>query len=208
MKKLKNKKTIIFILILLISSLTISFSYSRYTSAGNYSDQIRVAKSGELNLIEKINGEIQDNSSDIINNISYDIISDDIIDKEVYIEFMDAEVSTYLFLIIDSVNWTYDNDLKVISLKNNSSKLLSFNINNEWNFIEEVSSGNKFVFYRLIDINNNDSDKYDVMNQISVGFVNVKDKEIISNSSLRFSAYSIQKSNNISAIEAWNYLNL
>ena len=208
MKKLKNKKTIIFIVILLISSLTISFSYSRYTSAGNYSDQIRVAKSGELNLIEKINGEIQDNSSDIINNISYDIISDDIIDKEVYIEFMDAEVSTYLFLIIDSVNWTYDNDLKDISLKNNSSKLLSFNINNEWNFIEEVSSGNKFVFYRLIDINNNDSDKYDVMNQISVGFVNVKDKEIISNSSLRFSAYSIQKSNNISAIEAWNYLNL
>lgn len=207
-KSKKNNKKKLLIILLLVCSFTISLSYARYTSEFSSSDQIRVAKSGELTLVEKLNGEVENNNLDIANNYSHEIVSGGFIDKEVYIEFTNTEVSTYLFLVVDNVNWTYDNVSKKIRVMNNNSSLLSFDIDTKWIFLEEVSNENKLVFYHLVDVNNNESDnKYEVMNQIEVGLITVNDKEIINNSSLRFNVYSIQKNDGINEMDAWNYLN-
>lgn len=205
----KNKKTIVLIILLLVISAVAPFSYAKYTSEVKSSDQVRVAKAGELTLIEKINGEVQINNSDVISNISYDITSDSVIDKEVYIEFIDSEVSTYLFLVIDSINWSYNDDLRKMYVMNNNASLITFDIDETWSFLDEASSDYKFVFYHLVDVNeNNDNNKYDVMNQINIEMITTKDESKINNSSLRFSAYSIQKNDDTSVAEAWNYLNL
>jgi len=212
MRRIKSKKNNtkkLLIILLLVCSFTISLSYARYTSEFSSSNQVRVAKSGELTLVEKLNGEIENNNLDVANNYSHEIVSGGFIDKEVYIEFKNNEISTYLFLVIDSINWSYDEISKKISVINNNSSLLSFDINTAWNFLEEVSNENKLVFYLLVDVNNNENNnnKYEVMSQIDVGLITVNDEEIINNSSLRFNAYSIQKNDDINEIDAWNYLN-
>jgi len=208
-KSKKNNKKKLLIILLLVCSFTISFSYARYTSEFSSSDQVRVAKSGELTLVEKLNGEVENNNLDVANNYSHEIVSGGFIDKEVYIEFTNTEVSTYLFLVVDNVNWTYDNVSKKISVMNKNSSLLSFDIDTKWIFLEEVSNENKLVFYYLVDVNNNESDnEYEVMNQIDIGLITVNDKEIINNSSLKFNVYSIQKNDGINEMDAWNYLNL
>lgn len=205
-KKIKTKKMLI--ILLLVCSFTISLSYARYTSEFSSSNQVRVAKSGELTLVEKLNGEIENNNLDVANNYNHEIVSGGFIDKEVYIEFTNNEISTYLFLVIDSINWSYDEISKKISVINNNSSLLSFDIDAKWIFLEEVSNESKLVFYHLVDANNNEiNNKYEVMSQIDVGLITVNDEEIINNSSLRFNAYSIQKNDDINEIDAWNYLN-
>ena len=211
MRRIKSKKNIkmpILVILLLISSLVISFSYARYISEVNSKDQVKVAKFGELTLVEKMNGEVQSNNFSTISDFSYDIISGCVIDKEVYVEFTDSEISTYLFLVIDAVNWSYDDILNKMMIINNKSNLLSFSIDNTWSFLEEASTDGKFVFYYLVDVNGNNNGKYNVMNQIDVGFITAKDEDKINNSNLRFSVYGIQKNNSIDAMSAWNYLNL
>lgn len=211
MRRIKSKKNNtkkLLIILLLVCSFTISLSYARYTSEFSSSNQVRVAKSGELTLVEKLNGEIENNNLDVANNYSHEIVSGGFIDKEVYIEFTNNEISTYLFLVIDSINWSYDEISKKISVINNNSSLLSFDIDAKWIFLEEVSNESKLVFYHLVDVNNNEiNNKYEVMSQIDVGLITVNDGEIINNSSLRFNAYSIQKNDDINEIDAWNYLN-
>lgn len=207
-KSKKNNKKKLLIILLLVCSFTISLSYARYTSEFSSSNQVRVAKSGELTLVEKLNGEIENNNLDVANNYSHEIVSGGFIDKEVYIEFTNNEISTYLFLVIDSINWSYDEISKKINVINNNSSLLSFDIDAKWIFLEEVSNESKLVFYHLVDVNNNEiNNKYEVMSQIDVGLITVNDEEIINNSSLRFNAYSIQKNDDINEIDAWNYLN-
>lgn len=207
-KSKKNNKKKLLIILLLVCSFTTSLSYARYTSEFSSSNQVRVAKSGELTLVEKLNGEIENNNLDVANNYSHEIVSGGFIDKEVYIEFTNNEISTYLFLVIDSINWSYDEISKKISVINNNSSLLSFDIDAKWIFLEEVSNESKLVFYHLVDVNNNEiNNKYEVMSQIDVGLITVNDEEIINNSSLRFNAYSIQKNDDINEIDAWNYLN-
>lgn len=208
MVRIHNKKIKILVILLLVSSFVVTHSYAKYVSKLNFSNKVRVAKSGELSLVEKLNGEVQVNNLETISAVYDEIILGNDIEKEVYIEFVDAEVSTYLFLVIDITNWTYDDVLRRLSVLNNKSSLLSFSINSTWSFLEDASSENKLIFYHLVDANNNDNSKYDVMNNIEIGILTPQDEEKINNSSLRFSAYSMQKNDDMSAIEAWNCLNL
>lgn len=208
MKRKKNIFLIIAIL-LVVSSFVVSISYARYTSVLSSSDLVRVAKAGDLVLVEKLNGEVQNNKLDSINEITHEIVSGGVVDKEVYIEFTETEVSTYVYLVIDNVNWTYNKELNKLSVINNKSDLLAFTLDDIWIFLDEVSNDDQFVFYTLVNVKDtNYNEKLNVMSKINVGIINVNDIEKINNSSLKFNAYSIQKGNNISALTAWGYLNL
>ena len=132
---------------LLAGSFGFSKSYARYTSQTSDEDEIRVAKFGKLTLIEKLNGEVQENDLDLVEVINTSLELGNDIDKEVYLEFVDSEVSTYLFLVIDSVNWIYDDNYKEFNVINNNSHLLSFNINDKWSYLDKFSNDNRFVFY-------------------------------------------------------------
>lgn len=208
--KKKVKIFLITIVLILISSLSLSIliSYARYTSEANDSDEIRVAKTGTLTLVEKLNGEVQENNSDSLNIIESVFSLGENINKEVYIEFTNSEVSTYLFLVIDSENWEYNDETKEFSVLNNNSKLLSFNINNNWIYLENLSNQNKFIFYHELDVTSDTSTKFDVMNQINTGMIGYNDIEILNNSQIKFNAYSIQKNDDLSIEESWEYLNI
>jgi len=166
--KKKVKRFLIVFVLVLISSLTISKTYARYTAEVVDDDEIRVAKYGSLTLVEKLNGEIQENNLETASILEYEFELGNNIDKEVYIEFINSEVSVYVFLTIESVNWNYDNSLKEFYIMNNNSKLLSFNLDSNWNYLENLSDENKFIFYIEFDVKNNPSTKLEVMNQIIV----------------------------------------
>lgn len=206
-KRKKYKKALI-IMLLLANSFTISLTYAKYVSETGSSDEIRVAKFGKLTLTEKLNGEVQINNSETITTVNYEINPGVNIDKEVYLEYVDTEVSTYLFLIIDSINWTYNSINKEFNILNNNTSLLSFKINSNWNYLENLSDENKFIFYDEFDINDDTTTKYEIMNQINTGLITSNDLEILNNSQIKFSVYSIQKNAEMTAEESWNYLNI
>jgi len=206
--KKKVKRFLIVFVLVLISSLTISKTYARYTAEVVDDDEIRVAKYGSLTLVEKLNGEIQENNLETASILEYEFELGNNIDKEVYIEFINSEVSVYVFLTIESVNWNYDNSLKEFYIMNNNSKLLSFNLDSNWNYLENLSDENKFIFYIEFDVKNNPSTKLEVMNQINTGIIGIDDIELLQNTQLKFNAYSIQKNDDITIEETWNYVNI
>lgn len=208
MTKKEMIKVLVLSVMLFLSSFGATVTYSKYVSGLSDTDEVRVAKAGELVLVEKLNGIVQANNSSSTNEITHEIVSGGVVDKEVYVELYEPEVSTYIFLVVNNVNWTYDNELRKLSVINNKSDLLYFTIDDNWNFLEEVSDESKFVFYHLVDVNDSsNTGKYNVLDKINVGIINVKDIDSIDNSRLNFSAYSIQKANDdTTVIEAWNNL--
>ena len=209
MKK-KLKKSIKKFLIILIFIFAISFlgtkTYARYISNASDEDEIRVAKFGKLTLVEKLDGVVQENNLDTISIVDSNFTLGDAINKEVYIEFIDSEVSTYIFLVIDSINWKYDDLLKEFKVENNNTKLLSFNLDSSWNYLK--SSDNKHIFYYEFDVNTDKTTKFDVMNQINTGIIGYYDIEFVNDSQIKFNAYNIQKDDTLNVEEAWDYLNI
>jgi len=210
MTKKELIKVLILSILLFLSSFGATITYSKYASGLIDTDEVRVAKSGEVVLVEKLNGIVQANNLSTDTEIIHEIISGGVINKEVYVEFYDPEVSTYIYLVVNNVNWTYEDELRKLSVIHNKSDLLYFTLDSNWNYLEEASNDGKFVFYHLVDVNdNNDDGKYNVLDKINVGIINVKDIDTIDNSELNFSVYSIQQKNaDTTAIEGWNNLDI
>ena len=210
MKKLFNKKNnlIIIIILLLMISLFNMKSYARYMTNLTDISEIGIASYGNLTLVEKLNGVIQENNLESDNIINLDIEIGKDLEKEVYLEFTGSDVSAYLFLIVEGVNWQYDDTIKEFYILNNNSRVMYFKLNDIWNYYESKSLENKFVFYYEYDVNNNDLVKFDVINKIIPNIVCYSDIEFINNSELRFSSYSIQKNNNLTIDSSFSLLNI
>ena len=206
--KKKYKVFLILLLVLFLSSSFASTSFARYVSNADVTNEIRVAKYGDLTLVEKLDGVIQDNKLDSNTSVSTNIPLGENIDKEVYIEFNNSEISAYLFLVVETVNWNYDDNLKEFSILNNGAKLLLFNIKSDWIFLNDLSSPNKYVFYYEYDVNNMITNKIEVMNQIETGMISYNDLEVLNNDQINFQAYSIQKHDGLTVGDSWDYLNI
>ena len=113
--KRKVKITLLTIMLAFTTYFGITTTYSRYVSEVDSTNKIKVANSGELKVVEKIDGELEENNLDIDNLVEYEITLGENIKKEVYVEFLNSEVSNYLFLEIDVLGWSYDNNLKEFS---------------------------------------------------------------------------------------------
>lgn len=210
MKKLFNKRNSLILIttLFLLSSFSISKSYSRYMTNLSDTSEIGVASYGNLTLVEKLNGVVLENSLDSDNIILENIELGKDIEKEIYLEFTGSDVSANLFLVVEGVNWKYDDTIKEFYVDNNNSHVLYFKLNDIWTYQESKSSENKFVFYYEYDVNNNNSTKFEVMNKIIPNIVCYDDIEFINNSQIKFSAYSIQKNNSLSIDESFDLLNI
>lgn len=206
--KRKVKITLLTIMLAFTTYFGITTTYSRYVSEVDSTNKIKVANSGELKVVEKIDGELEENNLDIDNLVEYEITLGENIKKEVYVEFLNSEVSNYLFLEIDVLGWSYDNNLKEFSIINNSSKILRFYLNNSWNYLEQFSTDNKYVFIMEYDVNEIGNNKIEVVNEIVTNIISENDFDSLNSSQVNFNVKSIQKTDGLSTEDAWNYLNM
>lgn len=207
-----NIKIVIVILLLILLCISrpfiVNYSYARYIGNKTIENEIKVAKSGKLKLVEKLNGEIQVNNSSEVSIVESDFILGENIDKEVYIEYSESDVSAYLFLELNVVNWKYDVESRNVELLNNDTKILSFEINNIWNYNENLSDDKKLIFYYEVDVNKNNLTRFNVMNQIVTGIISIDDIPVLADSEIKFNAYAIQKGDSLSIEQMWDYLNV
>ena len=91
--KLKYSKpikvlTLMFLLGVFFSSIAQKTTYARYVSQFDSESEVGVVKFGTLNLVEKVNGEVQDNKTSSL-DINTDLVLGQNIDKEVYLEILE-----------------------------------------------------------------------------------------------------------------------
>ena len=206
--KRKVKITLLTIMLAFTTYFGITTTYSRYVSEVDSTNKIKVANSGELKVVEKIDGELEENNLDIDNLVEYEITLGENIKKEVYVELLNSEVSNYLFLEVDVLGWSYDNNLKEFSIINNSSKILRFYLNNSWNYLEQFSADNKYIFVMDYDVNEIGNNKIEVVNEVVTNIISENDFDSLNSSQVNFNVKSIQKTDGLSIEDAWNYLNM
>ena len=208
--KLRYEKTIkilalIFLIVILFTSISQRTTYARYISQFEAESEVGVVKFGTINLVEKLDGEIQDNKTNTV-SIEKEFVIGENINKEVYLEYEGSEVSTYLFLVIKVDKWNYNNDRKEFGIFNNDTRLMYFNINNIWTYADNLSSDTEKVFYYDYDVLNDKNNKFEIMNQIYLGMIGYDDLNLIKDNKLNFKIYSIQKNNKLDIATHWSYL--
>lgn len=208
--KLRYEKTIkilalMFLIVILFTSISQRTTYARYISQFEAESEVGVVKFGTLNLVEKLDGEIQDNKTNTV-SIEKEFVIGENINKEVYLEYEGSEVSTYLFLVIKVDKWNYNNDRKEFGIFNNDTRLMYFNINNIWTYADNLSSDTEKVFYYDYDVLNDKNNKFEIMNQIYLGMIGYDDLNLIKDNKLNFKIYSIQKNNKLDIATHWSYL--
>lgn len=208
--KLRYGKTIkilalMFLVVILFTSISQRTTYARYISQFEAESEVGVVKFGTLNLVEKLDGEIQDNKTNTV-SIEKEFVIGENINKEVYLEYEGSEVSTYLFLVIKVDKWNYNNDRKEFGIFNNDTRLMYFNINNIWTYADNLSSDTEKVFYYDYDVLNDKNNKFEIMNQIYLGMIGYDDLNLIKDNKLNFKIYSIQKNNKLDIATHWSYL--
>ena len=208
--KLRYEKTIkilalMFLVVILFTSISQRTTYARYISQFEAESEVGVVKFGTINLVEKLDGEIQDNKTNTV-SIEKEFVIGENINKEVYLEYEGSEVSTYLFLVIKVDKWNYNNDRKEFGIFNNDTRLMYFNINNIWTYADNLSSDTEKVFYYDYDVLNDRNNKFEIMNQIYLGMIGYDDLNLIKDNKLNFKIYSIQKNNKLDIATHWSYL--
>ena len=208
--KLRYEKTIkilalMFLIVILFTSISQRTTYARYISQFEAESEVGVVKFGTLNLVEKLDGEIQDNKTNTV-SIEKEFVIGENINKEVYLEYEGSEVSTYLFLVIKVDKWNYNNDRKEFGIFNNDTRLMYFNINNIWTYADNLSNDTEKVFYYDYDVLNDKNNKFEIMNQIYLGIIGYDDLNLIKDNKLNFKIYSIQKNNKLDIATHWSYL--
>lgn len=208
--KLRYEKTIkilalMFLIVILFTSISQRTTYARYISQFEAESEVGVVKFGTINLVEKLDGEIQDNKTNTV-SIEKEFVIGENINKEVYLEYEGSEVSTYLFLVIKVDKWNYNNDRKEFGIFNNDTRLMYFNINNIWTYVDNLSSDTEKVFYYDYDVLNDKNNKFEIMNQIYLGMIGYDDLNLIKDNKLNFKIYSIQKNNKLDIATHWSYL--
>lgn len=208
--KLRYEKTIkilalMFLVVILFTSISQRTTYARYISQFEAESEVGVVKFGTINLVEKLDGEIQDNKTNTV-SIEKEFVIGENINKEVYLEYEGSEVSTYLFLVIKVDKWNYNNDRKEFGIFNNDTRLMYFNINNIWTYADNLSSDTEKVFYYDYDVLNDKNNKFEIMNQIYLGMIGYDDLNLIKDNKLNFKIYSIQKNNKLDIATHWSYL--
>ena len=100
------------------------------------------------------------------------------------------------------------NDINSYSIINNSSKILRFYLNNPWNYLEQFSTDNKYVFVMEYDVNEIGNNKIEVVNEVVTNIISENDFDSLNSSQVNFNVKSIQKTDGLSIEDAWNYLNM
>ena len=78
--------TLMFLLVIFFTSMSQRTTYARYVSQFEAESEVGVVKFGTLNLVEKLNGEIQDNKTTNL-DVNTEIVLGNDINKEVYLEY-------------------------------------------------------------------------------------------------------------------------
>ena len=74
--------TLMFLLVIFFTSMSQRTTYARYVSQFEAESEVGVVKFGTLNLVEKLNGEIQDNKTTNL-DVNTEIVLGNDINKEV-----------------------------------------------------------------------------------------------------------------------------
>ena len=201
-------RVVICLIVLLIPFITKN-SYAKYTKNISSRDSVgTVAKFGTLNLYEytvEDNSLIDSNMANFNENIN--VNDGQNISKKVEISYTKGEVSAYIFLAVEAMDWTYTQGTKTLSVKGtNNVDLIYWKLNDNWTYFstEELNSAKRYIFYHLV---REGEEFYDtVLDQIRVNPISVEDKDILNNDhSIKFNAYAIQKNGMDNVEMAWNY---
>lgn len=198
-------------LIFLVTMLSFYMSSSvlaKYFSDSALGDTAKVAKFGELTFYEYLsNGEtLATGEQIVVEDLIFEAGID--IDKKISLAFSESEVAVYLFLVIDANRFKVISspDSYKIAVQNNLSEdILYWNLDKSWNYLEDVSTSNQFIFWHHLEPNIN----YDevIMDSIIVNSISLDDVNLLKEekASLSFKTYAIS-SLGLSHNEAWNHI--
>ena len=179
-----KKEIITLVLVAMLAVLTSfqTLSYAKYVSSAEAKDEIRVAKYGKLSLIETLDGVVESNDSTEISIKTLPVKSGENLNKSVSVSFLNSEVSTYLFFVIETNNWVYKEGTNEINLLNNGSKILNMDIDDNWSFFKQETIENdtnnlvsRIIFCYEYDVNGNSLTNLSVFNEITTGIISEKD---------------------------------
>lgn len=195
---------VVLILIVVFSSTN---AIAKYKSEKTGDDNARVAKFGDLNFYEyTIDGNklVTGNTAEVETK---NIIAGTDFEKNLSIEFTSSEINTYLFLEVETKNWTVttndETKTNKVSIQNEYDEdMIYWILNNKWTLLE--SNNGKFVFYYEVPANNNFTDT--LINKIIVNPIDMDSAYLLENEghNLSFKAYALSALS-VTPLEAWQY---
>lgn len=198
-------------LIFLVTMLSFYMSSSvlaKYFSDSSLGDTAKVAKFGDLTFYEYLsNGETLATGEQVIVE---DLIIKPGVDiaKKISLAFSESEVAVYLFLVIDANRFKVVSEIdsyKIAVQNSLSEDILYWNLDNNWNYLEDASTSNQFIFCFHLEPNTS----YDevIMDSIIVNSISLDDVNLLKEekASLSFKSYAIS-SMGLSHEEAWNHI--
>lgn len=124
-----------YLLYLAIASfLLVGVSFSRYIVSTNKGDHARVAKFGELELVEND-----------LNDHIYKVIPGVPLRKSPVINYTANEMSAYVYVSITAPKWKYDETNKKFTIQREATTLLEWKIDEHWSYLESENS--VYIFY-------------------------------------------------------------
>lgn len=191
------------ILTLVIFHVT-SGVYAKYSSESTGDDNARVADFGNLYFYEyTIDGNrLITGTETEVETVT--IVAGENINKNIRLSYSGNEVLVYVFFVVDANGWNFEENSNRFVIKNSGNEdVVYWNLDENWNYISEVSSTTKHVFYHevepTIEFDNN------ILREFEVNPISIDDVNLIKNSnySLSFSAYAVSALD-ISPADAWN----
>lgn len=204
----------IIIILTVVSLYLLSGLYSKYHSRVDGKSNIRAAKLGELQLIEdaviNTDDDISINNELVIED--FDVYSGEEVNKSVSLTYSTGELDSYIYFVVYTNNWNYDEENRTFYIKNNinDSYLMHFTINDEWNYIKKDTMKSKegeincFVFY--VKVLENINFESNIMDTIHVDLISYDNLDVISGTKLRFGAYVISEKFLLTPGLAWDSL--
>lgn len=185
-----------------------SFVFARYISNSSLGDTAKVAKFGDLTFYEYLSDGTTLATGETV-EIDNLLINPGInVNKKISLSFGKSEVGVYLFLVIDANRFKVvsETDSYKITVQNNLSEdILYWNLDNSWNYLEDVSTSNQFVFCYHLDPNTSFDEV--LMDSILVNSISFDDVNLLKGDkpSLSFKTYAIS-SVGLNSDEAWNHI--
>lgn len=147
--------SIFLIFIVLILSMT-SEVYAKFKSFLSTNTSARVGNFGELSFYEYTidgNKQVIGESAQVE---KFTVIAGEDISKNLSLSYSGNEIPVYVYLIIEANDWLVipnDTTNKITLQSNKGDDLIYWYLSNDWTYLEEKSNENQFVFYHLVEAN-------------------------------------------------------
>lgn len=191
-------KAVLYTSILMIISLRFTEgAMAEYRSTTTQTSTARVAKFGELTFLEYTSdGNVLVTGTEAqFETINVKAGID--IPKQIAVSFQGSEVAVYVYLVVDTTNWTLHQDNNnILSIQNSYQEdIVSWTINNNWTYLttETVDGKERYVYYHEVTPTTAFEDK--VLETLEVNAISLDDSKLLENPSysLGFKTYAISK---------------